>query len=79
MKEDEVKIAALNYVNEQQMSPCEIYAIRRRSFGSLIFPGEQREEWVVEFRFTSDDDLTVPHALIIVDGLTGATTHFPTL
>ncbi len=67
MTEDQVRKIAENLAVEQSLDACKIVAVRHCKRSEISEPKTVGDEWVVQFQFECDEDVSSNYALAIVD------------
>ena len=71
MTEEQVLKVAEKYVMDQALDRCVVVAIRRFKRTEIEQPTTVGDEWVVQFQFESDDDVSASYTSVIIDDATG--------
>jgi hypothetical protein len=79
MTEEQVRDVAEKFVVDQALDKCVVVAVRRFKRQEIEQPTTLGDEWVVQFQFESDDEISANYACVVIDDATGEPQLFESL
>lgn len=71
MTKDQVQRIAEQFVADQSLSSCKVVSVYRSAGSAAGHTAAIGGEWMVQFVFDCDEDVSASYALVVVDDVTG--------